>query len=223
MNETDSKERRTALANFLTQRRKQVRRQVVDLPPGPRGRTVGLSREEVAYHAAVSMTWYTWLEQAREIQPSREVMLAIADALHLDDQERIYILQLAGYSSPARERHLGTGEAPDSVQQLMDAISPNPAYAIFTDWFVVGWNSAYEAMFPRIAEVPAVERNLLSLVFTEESVRRLMPDWETDSHHFLAQFRAEAGPYLAHPEVSRLVDHLMEVSEEFRTGWRAKD
>lgn len=224
MNGNESQERRTALAAFLTQRRKQLLRDRVNLPPGPRDRRIGLSREEVSYHASVSMTWYTWLEQARTIKPSREVLLSIANALTLNEQERAYVLHLAGYSGIARQgRDRSVSNLPESVQQLMDSINPNPAYAIFTDWFFAGWNSAYLSMFPRVAAVPAEERNLISMVFNEDSVRLLMPDWETDSHRFLAQFRAEAAPYFGQPEVAYLVDELFENSREFRAGWNSKD
>lgn len=223
-NEDESAKRRSALAAFLKQKRKGLPRDILNLPLGPRGRTVGLSREEVSYHASVSMTWYTWLEQARTIQPSRAVLLSISNALQLNEQERSYVLHLAGYSGapqPSRDRNLET--LPESVQQLMDSINPNPAYAIYTDWFFAGWNSAYQSLFPRVAQVPAEERNLISMIFTEDSVRRLMPDWDTDSHRFLAQFRAEAAPHFGQPEVAYMVDDLFENSSDFRSGWKSKD
>lgn len=224
-NEDEFDKRRSALAAFLKQQRKGLPRGMLNLPLGPRGRAVGLSREEVSYHASVSMTWYTWLEQARTIQPSREVLISISNALQLNEQERTYVLHLAGYSAgtaqAGRDRKLAT--LPESVQQFMDSINPNPAYAIYTDWFFAGWNRAYQSLFPRVAQVPVAERNLISMIFTEDSVRQLMPDWDTDSHRFLAQFRAEAAPHFGQPEVAYMVDDLFEKSSDFRSGWNSKD
>ena len=80
--------RRHELASFLRSRRERISPEQVGLPPGRRRRTPGLRREEVAQLAAVGVTWYTWLEQARDIQVSGQVADAIARALMLDRIER---------------------------------------------------------------------------------------------------------------------------------------
>src|SRR6266542_6076359 len=80
--------RRTELAAFLRSRRERIRPDEVGLPPGGRRRTPGLRREEVAHLAGVGVTWYTWLEQGRDVRPSSEVLGALADALRLDRAER---------------------------------------------------------------------------------------------------------------------------------------
>ncbi len=114
-------------------------------------------------------------------------------------------------------------DAPTHVRRLLDALTAFPAYAIAPDWGISAWNPAYEALYPNVAKVSAEERNLLWLVFTDPYVRELLPDWETDSRHFLAQFRAEAGPRLGDPSVSRLVGRLLDSSESFRTWWHTHD
>ncbi len=188
------------------------------MPPGTRGRTAGLRREEVAVASGVSITWYTWLEQGRDIHPSRQVLSAVADALRLTDAERRYVLSLAGYAPP-RPAHVEP--APAHVQRLMDALA-HPAYALAPDWGMAGWNAAYERLYPRIAAVAAAERNLLWLVFTDPSVRELLDDWDVTSRRFLAEFRAEAGR-MADPSSAQLVQALSEASPEFRTGWESYD
>jgi transcriptional regulator with XRE-family HTH domain len=59
--------RRQALAAFLRSRRERISPEQVGLPAGGRRRTPGLRREEVAQLAGVGVTWYTWLEQGRDI------------------------------------------------------------------------------------------------------------------------------------------------------------
>jgi Predicted transcriptional regulator with C-terminal CBS domains len=60
----------------------------VGLPAGTRRRTAGLRREEVAQLAGVSTTYYTFLEQGRDVRPSRQVVTALASALRLSSAER---------------------------------------------------------------------------------------------------------------------------------------
>lgn len=214
-------ERRAELADFLKARRQQVDRRELALPAGARGRTTGLRREEVAFLAGMSVTWYTWLEQARDIHPSRQVVEAVARTLRLTVREHAYVLELAGYSAA----HLGdppiVRNAPRHVQRLLDALAEYPAYAIAPDWGISGWNQAYQALYPNVATVSSEQRNLLWLVFTDPYVRQLLPHWDIDSRHFLAQFRAEAGGRLGDPAFAYLVSRLLDVSDTFRDGWES--
>jgi transcriptional regulator with XRE-family HTH domain len=66
-----------------------------DCDPGRR-RTPGLRREEVAQLSDVSVTWYTWLEQGRNVSASEQVVEALARALLLDRDQRRYFRGLAG-------------------------------------------------------------------------------------------------------------------------------
>jgi len=213
-------ERRAELADFLKARRQQVDRGELALPAGARGRTTGLRREEVAFLAGMSVTWYTWLEQARDIHPSRQVLEAVARTLRLTVREHAYVLELAGYSAA----HLGdppiVRNAPRHVQRLLDALAEYPAYAIAPDWGISGWNQAYQALYPNVASVSSEQRNLLWLVFTDPYVRQLLPHWDIDSRHFLAQFRAEAGPRLGDPAFAYLVSRLLDISDAFRKAGR---
>jgi transcriptional regulator with XRE-family HTH domain len=212
---------RQELAEFLGSRRRQVDPRSVGLPSGGNRRTPGLRREEVALLAGVSHTWYTWLEQGRDIRPSRQVMDALARTLRLSPAEHDYLLRLSGHGATATDRD--ADGMPAHVQRLLDALSPSPAYVITADWSIVGWNRAYERFYPGVAAVPAEQRNLLWLVFTDPAVGALLGDWATDSRRFLTQFRAEVGPRLADPGVIDLVARLEAASTHFREGWASRD
>src|SRR5690349_24263039 len=97
--------RRRELASFLRSRRERISPEQVGLPAGGRRRTPGLRREEVAQLAGVGVTWYTWLEQGRDINASEQVLDAIAATLHLDPIERSHLYTLAGAAEPLIERH----------------------------------------------------------------------------------------------------------------------
>jgi transcriptional regulator with XRE-family HTH domain len=212
---------RRELAAFLRSRRAQLDPRTAGLPAGGIRRTAGLRREEVALLAGVSHTWYTWLEQGRDIRPSRQVVEALARTLRLTPAEREYVLRLAGHGGA--EPRGGPDELPDHLSRLLGALSPSPAYVLTADWSIVAWNDAYERFYPGVAAVGADERNLLWLVFTDPAVRALLGDWNTDSRRFLAQFRAEVGARLADPRVVDLVRRLEEVSPHFREGWASRD
>ncbi|MGY1667374.1 helix-turn-helix transcriptional regulator [Geodermatophilus sp. SYSU D00696] len=211
---------RQELAGFLRSRRRQVDPRTAGLPPSGARRTPGLRREEVALLSGVSATWYTWLEQARDIHPSRQVVDALARTLRMSPAEHGYVLRLTGHGGAPVDPAEGM---PGHVQRLLDALGPSPAYAITADWTIAGWNRAYERFYPGVAAVPLAERNLLWLVFTDPAVRALLGDWRTDSRRFLTQFRAEVGPRLADPAVVDLVSRLEAASPHFRAGWASRD
>ncbi|BCW51941.1 hypothetical protein StoSoilB13_42830 (plasmid) [Arthrobacter sp. StoSoilB13] len=112
-----------------------------------RSRERGLRREEIAFLSGVSVTWYTWLEQGRDISPSRQVLEAVARTLHLSDTGLSYVLSLGGYSS-AMPKGPVAADAPPHVQRLLDALDPNPAYALSPDWGVAGWNKGLRGPVP---------------------------------------------------------------------------
>ncbi|WP_233495727.1 helix-turn-helix transcriptional regulator [Geodermatophilus sp. TF02-6] len=216
---------RRELAEFLRSRRRQVDPRAVGLPAGDARRTPGLRREEVALLSGVSHTWYTWLEQGRDIRPSRQVVDALARTLRMSPAEHEYLKDLAApHHSQARGGALQQGRGvPAHVQRLLDALGSSPAYAITASWSIVGWNRAYERLYPGVAAAAPADRNLLWLVFTDPAVRELLGDWVTDSRRFLTQFRAEVGPRLADPDVVDLVARLEAASPHFRAGWASHD
>ena len=210
------------IGEFLTNRRRQLVRADLGLPPIG-GRTCGLRREEVAYLARVSITWYTWLEQGRDITPSRQVLDALARALQLSAAEHAYMLSLAGYSAPQPAEDTIPQTGPAHVQRLLDALTGYPAYAIAPHWAITAWNTAYTALYPNVATVAAADRNLLWLLFTDPYLRRLMPDWEFTSLSNLASFRAQAGTRLVDPPYADLVERLLQSSAAFRAAWETHD
>lgn len=193
-----------------------MRRADLGLPQASRRREIGLSREEVSTLAGVSVSWYTWLEQGRDINASNQVLTAIARVLHLSPDETDYVVALAttadGPEDPAPET------APDHLQHLVDAF-PFPAFVVAADWSIVGWNAAYADLYPPIAALPPEDRNLIWLVYTDPRLRSMLPDWERDSRSFLAEFRTESGVRLSSDRHRALVARLRDASPDFRAQW----
>ena len=112
--------RRAELGEFLKARRARLSPGDFGMPPGSRRRTPGLRREEVALLAGVGVTWYTWLEQGRQINASTEVL-----DRHIGDPDwEEDIRRLASLSREFAElwaRH----EAADSEPRVLTYLHPS--------------------------------------------------------------------------------------------------
>src|SRR5918994_1929205 len=96
-------QRWTELGAFLRIRRERLSPQDMGMLREGRRRTPGLRREELAQLAGVGLTWYTWLEQGRDIPASRQVVSALARALRLADDDRRHLFALADLPAPRAE------------------------------------------------------------------------------------------------------------------------
>lgn len=191
-------------------------RTALGLPLTSRRSDVGLSREEIAALSGVSGSWYTWLEQGRDINVSRQVLTAVSRVLGLTSAETEYVFALAEQDdAPAVPEH---ESVPGHLQRLVDALT-FPAFVVATDWAIAGWNASYAWLYPRIAALAAEDRNLLWLIYTDPQLREMLPDWERDSRLFLAEFRAESGVRLSSPRHRAVVDRLRAASADFREQW----
>jgi transcriptional regulator with XRE-family HTH domain len=210
--------RQQELAGFLRSRRERLSPANVGLPPGARRRTPGLRREEVALLAGVGTTWYTWLEQGRDVRPSAEALTGLASALRLDPAETRHLFILSGRSPPDREAP-ARDHVPDGARRMLDSMEGQPAYITGWRWDLLAWNRASVAVFGDYARYQGDERNIMHFVFANAAHRRLLTEWETIAPVTLATFRAETAKYAGHPDYERLIATLSERSSEFRSWW----
>ncbi len=213
---------RADLGHFLQTRRRLLKPVDVGIPVSGRRRTEGLRREEVANLSGVSVSWYTWLEQGRPINASRDVLEALARTLRLDEVERSHMLALAGHSARATLVPGRVGVT-TGLHRLLAALEPCPAYLIDARWNVLAWNSGQERLFPRFATIEATERNLVWIVFCDPAARALIGDWENEARRVLSQFRAETIGLSDDAEHSGLVARLQAASPEFAEWWPRHD
>ncbi|WP_327400197.1 helix-turn-helix transcriptional regulator [Streptomyces sp. NBC_01288] len=213
---------RKALAAFLRSRRERADPAETGLPPGGRRRTPGLRREEVSLLSGVSLTWYTWLEQGRDINVSPQILLALARALQLDDVERAHLFRLAGRTAPEpAERSL---QVPDVVRAFLDTLMPNPAFVIDRCFDVLAWNRAQEAILgPALLDRPRRELNSAWLLFREPGIRALMPEWEAETEWMAGLLRQQAAYELDNPRFAELIDELVTTSPHFARLWEAHE
>ena len=217
-------QRRQDLADFLRTRRMRLSPEQVGLIRGGRRRTPGLRREEVAQLANVGVSWYTLLEQGRDVHPSREVLHSIADALQLTPDERHHLFLLAN-QQPLVDTYASDEPVSPALRRVLDALTPIPAYIIGRRWNYLAWNTTAEQIFllPKLA--PPYEYNAIWRVFTDPMRRHLNkePNWEQVALKVLEELRADSVRYADEEWFKRLIADLQRVSPEFRAWWPRHD
>jgi len=210
--------RRAELADFLRQRRASLQPEDVGLPGGGRRRTPGLRREEVALLAGVGTTWYTWLEQGRDVRASLDVLEALSRALRLSPAERTHLILLGrGEEVPACKPPAERVSA--TLRRVVENLGPNPAYILGRRWDYLAFNQAACRVLGDLGGTPKAARNHIWLNFMDPARRELCPDWERGSRLLVAKFRADSARHIGDPAFEELIAALRSASPEFRKLW----
>jgi transcriptional regulator with XRE-family HTH domain len=206
--------RRRELGEFLRVRRSHIRPEDVGISAQDRRRSPGLRREEVAVLANVSLSWYAWLEQGKNINVSVRVLEAIGSALDLNDCERLHLYYLAGMTAPSR---VPDGEVPDAtlLMRIASGWAPNPAFVLDRHWNVVSANRQAQDVFG----VSNTGYNCLISFFTRSDVRRRYLQEESLARGLVAELRGQVGRFPGDPEYASLVGRLAAGSSRFAELW----
>jgi transcriptional regulator with XRE-family HTH domain len=214
---TERERRRAELGDFLKARRAQLSPADFGLPPGPRRRTPGLRREEVALLAGVGVTWYTWLEQGRQINASAQVLDAVAHTLRLDQAERWHLYRLAE-ATPLKTA-CATSVIPASISEIVTSLDPLPASLINSRYDVLFSNDASEDLFWEWHTMPCVHRNTLWCCMTEPTARDKFPEYDSHVRYLVARLRAAYGTHIGDPDWEEDIRRLSSLSREFTDLW----
>jgi transcriptional regulator with XRE-family HTH domain len=207
-----------ALGDFLRAQRARLSPSGLGLSGGTRRRTPGLRREEVAQQCGMSVTWYTWLEQGRDVSASPQALATLAGALHLTPAERGYLFQLAGKRDPAATDASEDGmDVPVALAEAVASVKA-PAYLLDRLWNARAWNAAAARLFVGWLDRDN-DKNLLRYVFLNPVARKVIPDWNRRVRRVLGEFRAESGRHLDDPALVALVDDLKARSAFFARCW----
>ncbi|MGW0943439.1 helix-turn-helix transcriptional regulator [Streptomyces sp. NPDC002623] len=214
---TTTEIRRHELAAFLRSRRERITPEQVGLPRGARRRTPGLRREEVAHLSAVGVTWYTWLEQSRDIHVSVQVLDALARTLMLDPGERAHLFQLAGATDPTPASScMGVT---DAVRDLLDRLDPIPASVQNSRYDILAYNRTYAHLLCDLDAVPPEDRNCVILMHTHPQWRESVVEHNESMRVMAAKLRASMAGHLSEPAWKMLVKRLQSESPAFRENW----
>jgi transcriptional regulator with XRE-family HTH domain len=211
-------DRRHELADFVRAQRERLTPAAAGFAAGTRRRTPGLRREEVAQLSGISATWYTWIEQGRDVSVSPHALARLADGLRLGRAERAYLFELAGKRDPQRSESEGD-EIPPSAFACVEAIAC-PAYLLDRNWTARAWNKAAARLFVGWLDPSSDDRNLLRFVFLAPGARELICDWRERARRVVAEFRAQGSTYRDDPISSELVTALRRDSPDFARFWQ---
>lgn len=208
--------RRRRLGEFLRAKRASLQPHTVGLPSTGRRRTPGLRREEVAVLANVGVTWYTWLEQGRDITVSSSVLEAIAGALHLEGPELDYAYTLTGKTPP--ERTSVADRVKETVIGVLERFGEVPAYVADRHWNVLAVNGLGNYLFGLTPE-----SNCLVKFFTDEVYAARYPFREQAGRMMVSQFRQRATAFPSDAGFEEIAQELAGRSPEFTALWAAHD
>ena len=212
---------REELSRFLKGARARHEPEEVGLPPGERRRVPGLRREEVAALAGMSVTWYTWFEQGREVQLSAAMLERLSGALRLDPQEREYLFALAQHRPPPLDL-LPEETIRPSTQQMIDNLNM-PAVVMTEYWTVIGWNEMAVRAIRDYGALPPAERNLFKILVLGDAYRGDPQVYREMVERLTARLKWDYS-HAAKPEVfETLVEEMKARSDVFRENWERSD
>ncbi|WP_327392152.1 MULTISPECIES: helix-turn-helix transcriptional regulator [unclassified Streptomyces] len=216
---TPKSDRGRELSAFLRSRRARVSPAEAGLPQGgPRRRTPGLRREEVAVLAGVGASWYQWLEQGRDITVSPQVLDAVARVLRMNGTERRHLYILSGLNPPLPESEYDRDYLCDGMQRLIDSWLPYPAHILDPYWNAVGLNET-----ARLTMGIEEQDNCILNFFCDDRYRARAMSWERNAPNVVGQLRASLAEWPQDEGFQILLDELLNSSEEFRTLWAQGD
>ncbi|MGW1514318.1 helix-turn-helix domain-containing protein [Streptomyces sp. NPDC002394] len=220
---------RSDIRDFLATRRARITPEQAGLPTSGRRRVPGLRREEVAVLAGVSTEWYTRLEKGHINGVSEDVLDAVARALHLDDDERTYLFDLARAAQPPGRAHRRRKavDVPPRVQWLLDSMTLSAAFVTNGRLDIVAANALARAVLSPMFDSDTVDDrgrpNCARYFFLDPGARDFVADWDQAVTLTAALLRAEAGRYPHDKALRELVGELSTLSTEFRTRWAAHE
>ncbi|MDP5239804.1 helix-turn-helix transcriptional regulator [Uliginosibacterium sp. 31-16] len=217
--------RRKELGEFMQVLRARSQPADFGFASGSRRRTAGLRREEMAQLVGISPTWYTWIEQGREVNVSAEVLDRMARSLKLTRSERAYLFEMADRRDPQASLPEDDDAAP-LFSTLLEDIRV-PAYLMGRYWDILGWNAPAAELFTGWLDQPqdanAPPPNMLRFVFLRPETKSFLVDWEVRARRISAEFRADCRTRLDEPALLRLVDELETGSADFAAFWKQHD
>ena len=205
-------------ADFLKRCRTRLNPAELGLPQPRRKRTEGLRREDVAALSGVSVSWYTWLEQGRDMRVSDDVLERLCHTLRLTEDERVYLFSLVQHRVPRAPRN-APPEAPPEIVRMINGLNV-PAIIMNLRWDVLAWNRLNTLIYRDYNTMPAADRNLLEIVLSRKASHLSPIDLESTARRLIARLRFDYSKSDDDPRFEALIRRLDAGSPVFRRIWR---
>jgi transcriptional regulator with XRE-family HTH domain len=214
---TKAADAREELKAFLRARRAELSPDSAGLPRGSRRLTPGLRREEVAQLAGVGLTWYTWLEQGRNIRVSAGVLDRIATALRLSPSDKTYLFALAGHSPP-----VAGGSQPaisEALKLALTSIETSPAVIVNPRFDIIAANALARSLLELDQSAGPFAHNLIWRAFMDPALRSPMPSRSERRKSAVGILRSNYASRIGDPHFEELLQALRDASDEFARTW----
>jgi transcriptional regulator with XRE-family HTH domain len=203
------------LGQFLRSRRERLSPADAGLSSAGRRRVPGLRRDEVAALAGVSMSYYSRLEQGRELSPSLRVLEAMARALQLGDEDKRELLRLAQPAARRTKSPFRVERVRPHLRQLIESWTRTPAFIIGHAQDLLAANALVDALYRDFAQ----HDNVLRMLFLDPAAKTFYRNAERAKHRAVADLQQTAASTPEDPRILELVGELSVRSGEFRTLW----
>jgi transcriptional regulator with XRE-family HTH domain len=211
---------RFALAEFLRTRREALQPTDVGLPTGARRRAPGLRREEVAQLAAMSVDYYTRLEQQRGPQPSEQMLDSLARALRFSADEHDYLYRMAGHNVP--DRFSGSTHVSPALQRVLDHLDDSAALVLSNLGETLVQNRIAASLLGDRSGFSGLDRFEPYRWFVHPEAERIRypeDDRDRQSRAQVASLRFAYSTMGADSRAGELVRALLKASPEFAELW----
>jgi transcriptional regulator with XRE-family HTH domain len=206
--------RKEQIRDLLRAARARIDPGTVGLRRSGKPRSPGLRREDVAVLAGVSVKWYTWLEQGREVNFSTDVVARVSAALNLSGAEQAYLTALLQQRTPSTAREDRLTEALWRTVQFV----PVPALVMTRRWDILAWNDLTSRIYRDYAAVPRAQRNLLRIILTDENYQSDSVAFEAMARKLLREFRIDFAQF-NDPAFEQLIAELKCCVPQFERLW----
>lgn len=169
-----------------------------------------LTQLDLSLRADVSTKHLSYLETGRS-NPSREMVLELAEHLEVPLRDRNELLVAAGFAPAYGERPL---DAPEmavvraAIDQVLEGHEPYPAIAVDRYWNLVSMNAAAAVLASAVPpELMGPPPNVYRMSLHPDGLARLVINFAEFAHHLLARLRHDAR-VSADPELGALLEEV---------------
>ena len=170
----------------------------------------GMSKLTLALEAGVSARHVSFIESGRS-QPSRPMVMRLAEALDLPLRESNMLLNAAGYAAHYRERGLEDADLAPArrvLELMLERHDPYPALVFNRHWDLMMANMGAAAL-TQLLDLPPIDgpANLLRLTLHPDMLKPRLEDWESAARDMVLRARREAEP--GDEVAMRLLDEVL--------------
>ncbi|MFD3377817.1 MULTISPECIES: helix-turn-helix transcriptional regulator [unclassified Streptomyces] len=203
------------LGRFLRSRRERLSPADAGLSGAGRRRVPGLRRDEVAALAGVSLSYYSRLEQGRELSPSPRVLEAMARVLRLGEEDRRELFRLARPATRRTRSPIRVERVRPHLRQLIEGWTRTPAFIIGHAQDLLATNALADALYGDFAQ----HDNVLRMLFLDPAAKTFYRNAERAKNRAVADLQQTAASTPEDPRILELVGELSVRSGEFRSLW----